>query len=166
MKFESTDENGIRHAHQQLMGVWQNACNGEQLPSREAFDPGLLRLHLGHMSLVEIDATGDVKFRFAGSRLRRFFGGDARGIRLCALRRDVSRILGEGILDALHAQEPVYGTNEAKGLKHVWLRLPLHGNAHGQLVLCHDRFFEGLNKQKSNAGSVFGLSSRRSGMAA
>ena len=166
MHSESRGQSGLISAHQQLIQVWKASVNKGQLPERAAFDPGQLRMHLGFMSLAELDPDGEICYRFAGSRLRRLFGGDSRGRRLSSLRSDVSNLLGEGISEAIETQKPVSGLSERSVCHHAWLRLPLSGGAQNQMVLCHDQFFETSKVTHSRTESLFELSSKQAFMAA
>ena len=166
MYTESIDHAGLILAHQQLIDIWQSSKEADALPQRNAFDPGRLRMHLGFMSMAEIEADGDVRYRFAGSRLRRFFGGDSRGRRLSSLQNEASTILGEGIAAAIYHQQPTHGETDLGQALHVWLRLPLAANNAYRLVLCHDQFFEKSSAQTLKDPSLFELSNTDSFMAA
>ena len=166
MQSESIDQNKLYFAHQELIGIWQHSMNKDQLPAREAFDPGRLRMYLGCMSMVEIESDGGVRYRFAGSRLRSLFGGDSRGRRLATLQEGGSKRLGNGMAEAIRKQVPVQGHTAYGGEMHIWLRLPVSCKQSGLLILCHDQFLPiSLFKNKSSA-PLFAVSNTDSSMAA
>lgn len=166
MNLESRDQDGLVLAHQELIAIWRGSRRDDGLPSRDSFDPGRLRMHLGCMSMAEIDRDGDVRYRFAGSQLRGLFGGDSRGRRLSSLQADVSQVLGEGMAEAIHNQAPAQGQTEHEGGIHIWLRLPLFCETESRLVLCHDQFLDTSRLQSKSPFSLFGVSNANSSLAA
>lgn len=130
---------GVTDAQQVLIGHWQSRRDGEGRVAREDIDPGALRSALACVSIVEIDAAGESRFRIAGSRLREIFGQEVRGMRLAEIAGAYGDCYTLGISAALERGEPVGGVIETGGRIHAWLRLPLIGDD-GQLsqVLCHD----------------------------
>ncbi|MBK8196834.1 MAG: PAS domain-containing protein [Acidobacteria bacterium] len=137
--FQKPHFSGVTEAQRLLIDHW-HACRGVagHVP-RDAIDPGTVRSTLACLSIVEINETGEGRFRIAGSRLRDIFGLDVRG-------RPVAEIAGAhgegyalGLLAAIERGVPVGGVMETGGRLHAWLRLPL-ADDYGNLtqVLCHD----------------------------
>ena len=100
---------------------------------------GALRSALACISVVEVDESGESRFRIAGSRLREIFGMEVRGMRVAEIAGAHGECYVLGLSAALERGEPVGGVIEIGGRIHAWLRLPLAGED-GQLnqVLCHD----------------------------
>jgi hypothetical protein len=136
---------GVTDAHEVLIRHWQSRRDGEGRVSRDNIDPGALRsapgsiLSLACISIVEVDETGESRFRIAGSRLREIFGMEVRGMRVAEIAGAHGECYVLGLSAALERGEPVGGVIEIGGRIHAWLRLPLAGED-GQLnqVLCHD----------------------------
>ena len=130
---------GVTDAHEVLIRHWQSRRDGEGRVSRDNIDPGALRSALACISIVEVDETGESRFRIAGSRLREIFGMEVRGMRVAEIAGAHGECYVLGLSAALERGEPVGGVIEIGGRIHAWLRLPLAGED-GQLnqVLCHD----------------------------
>lgn len=130
---------GVTPAQQALVCYWQARRNTQGCVQRESIDPGALRSMLASISLVEIDAGGEGRFRIAGSRLRDIFGTEVRGRLVAEIAGAHGECYALGLSAAIERGEPVGGLIETGGRVHAWLRLPLAGED-GRLsqVLCHD----------------------------
>ena len=134
----STDFSGITAAQTKLIKHWHACCQSGALPSRECLDPGAIRAHLSCISIVEMASDGRTKFRLAGTSLRNIFGREMRGRYLSELDQTGFEMWSLGLARALDVQQPIGGLIERKEDSHAWLRLPLHSNRFGALVMCHD----------------------------
>lgn len=130
---------GVTDTQQMLIGHWQSRRDGAGRVARDHIDPGALRSTLASISIVEIDETGEGRFRIAGSRLREIFGMEVRGMCVAEIAGVHGDCYALGLSAALERGEPVGGVIESAGRIHAWLRLPLMGED-GTLnqVLCHD----------------------------
>lgn len=143
---------GIVAAQNEIIAHWKTARNGENLPGRSNIDPGVLRAHLGSISILEIDPEGTARFRLIGTRLRDILGSDMRGLCLEEASETAMEIWQTGLQHALESRRPVFGIEERGKAHHGWLRLPLAPLADGgALVLCHDV----LLRRKSRERSLF-----------
>lgn len=137
--FSKPNFSGVTEAQRLLITHWYECRGGNGLVPRDAIDPGTVRSTLACLSIVEINETGEGRFRIAGSRLRDIFGQDVRG-------RPVDEIAGahgegyaHGLFSAIERGVPVGGVIEANGRLHAWLRLPLADDyGHLTQVMCHD----------------------------
>ena len=134
----STGFQGITESQAELVKHWHTCRLDHQLPQRDALDPGAIRAHLACISIVEIGASGEVRFRLAGSGLRQVLGREMRGRLISELDQTVSEIWSLGLSSALEKMSPVGGVIERETDAHAWLRLPLASPHNGVLVMCHD----------------------------
>lgn len=132
---------GITEAQRLLIAHWHELRAADGRVAREAIDPGTILSTLACLSIVEMDAAGEGRFRIAGSRLRDLFGMDIRGRRVAEIAGTHGECYALGLTAALERGEPVGGIMEQGGRLHAWLRLPLTDDS-GNLtqVLCHDEF--------------------------
>ncbi|MFN7054260.1 PAS domain-containing protein [Hyphomonas sp.] len=130
---------GVTPAQQALVGYWQACRDSLGCVARDTINPGVFRSMLANISLVEIDAGGEGRFRIAGSRLRDLFGTEVRGRPVAEIAGAHGECYALGLSAAIERGEPVGGLIETGGRIHAWLRLPLAGED-GRLsqVLCHD----------------------------
>ncbi|KCZ93737.1 PAS domain-containing protein [Hyphomonas johnsonii] len=145
---------GVTIAQRTLIEYWQRLRSEAGAVPRDAIDPGVLRSMLASISLVQFDASGDGRFRIAGSRLRDIFGMEARGRRVADVVGDHGDTYSLGLSAALERRAPVGGVIEEGGSVHAWLRLPL-ADANGQLtmVLCHDELLPSRRLAIPSTGS-------------
>lgn len=130
---------GVTIAQQELINYWQRLRDGRGCVWRDAIDPGALRSMLASLSIVQFDASGDGRFRIAGSRLRDILGMEARGRRVADVMGAHGDAFSLGLSVALERRGPVGGLIEQDGGMHAWLRLPLmDSTGHLTMVLCHD----------------------------
>ncbi|MEX1250973.1 MAG: PAS domain-containing protein [Hyphomonas sp.] len=136
--FNKPNFSGVTEAQRLLIAHWYECRTSEGLVPRDAIDPGIVRSTLASLSIVEIDAVGEGRFRIAGSRLRDIFGMDVRGRRVAEIAGTHGECYALGLSSALERGNPVGGVIEGARL-HAWLRLPV-ADEHGDLtmVLCHD----------------------------
>lgn len=130
---------GVTEAQRLLLAHWQECrTSGGRVP-RDAIDPGIVRSTLACLSIVELDESGEGRFRIAGSRLRDIFGMDVRGRRVAEIAGAHGECYALGLSSAVERGLPVGGVIETGGRLHAWLRLPL-ADDYDQLtqVLCHD----------------------------
>lgn len=130
---------GVTDAQDVLIRHWRSRRDTEGRVSRDHIDPGALRSALSCISIVEVDETGEGRFRIAGSRLREIFGVEVRGMSVAEIAGAHGECYALGLSAAIERGEPVGGIIESGGRIHVWLRLPMTGED-GTLnqVLCHD----------------------------
>ena len=166
MSFMSTGFSGLTPAQSDLVQHWQSCRNGIGVPTREALNPGAIRVHLSAISMVEVDRSGDVLFRLAGSGLRQLFGREMRGRRLYELPSDLTDMWSLGLSAALERQEPVGGLIEREDDTHSWLRLPLQPTVNGALVLCHDAILPKLQRHAPSETDIHVVSNTLSVLAA
>lgn len=134
----STGFQGLTASQSELVRHWYSCCEEGVLPQRDSLDPGAIRAHLASLSMVEIEAQGRVRFRLAGSGLRKILGREMRGRLVSDLDKTLSDIWSLGLSSALEQMRPVGGLIERDTDAHAWLRLPLYSPRSGALVLCHD----------------------------
>jgi len=134
----STDFSGLTEAQSELIKHWHACCHNGALPSRECLDPGAIRAHLSSISIVEVAKGGKTRFRLAGTSLRQIFGREMRGRYLSELDQTAFEMWSLGLTRALEAQQPIGGLIGRDEDTHTWLRLPLHSDRFGLMVLCHD----------------------------
>ena len=134
----STEFAGFTPSQIELLEHWESCRYGLCLPKREDLDPGAIRAHLASISIVEIEAQGQVRFRLAGSGLRDILGREMRGRCVGELDKTVSEMWSLGLSTALENLRPVGGLIERELDAHAWLRLPLYSARTGTLILCHD----------------------------
>lgn len=134
----STGFQGVTSSQAELVQHWYSCRLGQGLPQRDSLDPGAIRAHLACISIVEIEAAGDVRFRLAGSGLRTILGREMRGRLISELDQTLSEIWSLGLSSALEKMCPVGGVIERETDAHAWLRLPLFSPRVGALVMCHD----------------------------
>ena len=134
----STGFQGITASQSELVRHWYECRNGQALPEREGLDPGAIRAHLASISIVEMEPEGQVRFRLAGSGLRKILGREMRGRLVSELGKDLSEMWSLGLSTALENLRPVGGLIERELDAHAWLRLPLYSARTGTLILCHD----------------------------
>lgn len=132
---------GLTESQNELIDYWQSCCPPDGLPTRESLDLGVIRSHLAAISMVEIEPRGQVRFRLAGSGLRKILGREMRGRLVADLDKGVREIWQLGLSSALDQLRPVGGVIERETDCHAWLRLPLRSRQSGALVLCHDTLF-------------------------
>ena len=134
----STEFGGFTRSQAELIQHWESCRHGLCLPQREDLDPGAIRAHLASISMVEVEAQGQVRFRLAGSGLREILGREMRGRCVSELDQTASEIWSLGLSGALEQMRPVGGLIERDTDCHAWLRLPLHSPRSHALILCHD----------------------------
>lgn len=141
---------GLLAAQNEIIAHWQSACGDETLPERGAINPGVLKAHLGSISMLEIDGHGAVRFRLVGTRLREILGGDMRGHALDEASDPAISMWQTGLQPALQSQRPCYGIDDLGKSHHAWLRLPLAPlPGGGALVLCHDVLLRKKQRERS-----------------
>ena len=145
---------GITEAQRLLIAHWYECRASDGTVPREAIDPGTVRSTLACLSIVEIDAAGEGRFRIAGSRLRDIFGMDVRGRRLAEIAGTHGECYALGLSSALERGAPVGGVIESGARLHAWLRLPV-ADEHGDLtmVLCHDELLPGRRALDPETGT-------------
>lgn len=136
--FESTAFTGLTDAQASIVKYWQSRVVGGQPPLRKDIDPGVLRAHLAAISIVEIEANGEVRFRISGSGLRSVLGQDMRGRCLSDISGAAADMWSLGLTSVLERGQPVGGIIDRAHDRHSWLRLPLTGANGSAMVLCHD----------------------------
>lgn len=129
---------GLTVSQTELVRHWYGCCQGQALPQRERLDPGAIRAHLAGISIVEVEPCGEVRFRLAGSGLRKILGREMRGRFLSELDTTLNDMWSLGLANAIEQMRPVGGLIEREFDAHAWLRMPLHSAGAGALVLCHD----------------------------
>ncbi|WP_300379238.1 PAS domain-containing protein [Henriciella sp.] len=130
---------GLSRAQKEIIGHWEAVRGDRSLPGKSDIDPGALRTHLASISIIELSAHGEARFRIAGSGLRRMLGGEMRGRFLNELESDLAAMWSLGLNGAIRRAEPVGGIVERSKDQHAWLRLPLEAeNGARNLVMCHD----------------------------
>ena len=134
----STGFQGLTASQAELVRHWYDCRNGQALPERDCLDPGAIRAHLASISMVEMEPEGQVRFRLAGSGLRKILGREMRGRLVSELDKNLSEMWSLGLSTALEHLRPVGGLIERETDAHAWLRLPLYSARAGTLVLCHD----------------------------
>lgn len=140
--FESMGFQGLTDAQSEIIAYWNNCTKGAGIPRRKDIDPGALRAHLAAISIVELEPSGDVRFRIAGSGLRDIFGKEMRGQRLSDLSSDVADMWSLGLAAAIERNVPTGGMIDRTRDKHTWLRLPLYQADGPMAILCHDVLFQ------------------------
>ena len=75
----STRFSGVTPAQAELVSHWQAHCEHGRLPTRDRLDPGSFKAHLSAISIIEVGASGQTKFRLVGSGLRSIIGKEMRG---------------------------------------------------------------------------------------
>jgi hypothetical protein len=134
----STGFSGLTRAQQELVAHWESCRDGQRLPDRDSLDPGAIRAHLSAISIVELEAQGQVRFRLAGSGLRDILGREMRGRLVSELGQTESEMWALGLSSALDQMRPVGGLIARDSDCHAWLRLPLRSSRGSTLLLCHD----------------------------
>lgn len=134
----STGFKELTAPQRELVNHWYECRAGARLPTRECLDPGAIRSHLAAISIVEVQPSGQVRFRLAGSGLRRILGREMRGRLVSELEKNLSDMWSLGLSSALEQGRPVGGMIQRESDGHAWLRLPLYSPRVGALVLCHD----------------------------
>lgn len=137
--FQQDIFSGITPAQKLLVRYWKALRDRNGLVHRDLIDPGAVRSMLASISVVEIDAAGEGRFRIAGSRLRDIFGMEVRGMKVDEIAGAHGDCYSLGLSAALERGQPVGGEICDGRRSHCWLRLPLAGEG-GRLnqVLCHD----------------------------
>lgn len=138
MFFESNCFSGLTEAQSSIIAYWHAKRGFDGLPMRTDIDPGVLRRHLAAISIVELESSGDVRFRIAGSEVRSIFGREMRGRRLHDCNGPVADMWSLGLTAVMERGAPVGGIIEREHDCHSWLRLPLRAPTSCGLVLCHD----------------------------
>lgn len=130
---------GVTEAQRLLIAHWHECRTSDGTVPRDAIDPGIVRSTLACLSIVEIDAMGEGRFRIAGSRLRDIFGMDVRGRRVAEIAGTHGECYALGLSSALERGAPIGGVIETGNRLHAWLRLPVADeNGDLTMVLCHD----------------------------
>ena len=147
---------GLTAAQRDIVSYWQSTTRDGALPARGDIDPGKLRAHLGSISLIEVDLSGEARFRLVGTRLQPLLGGDARGQSLSSLSADVSSLWSRDLERTINKQTVTGGVTERADDRHAWLRLPLDPGTNGLgLILCHDVFLKQKTEHISPFSSLF-----------
>ncbi|MEO1662013.1 MAG: PAS domain-containing protein [Pseudomonadota bacterium] len=134
----STRFSGITPAQAELVSHWHAHCADGMLPTRDRLDPGSFKAHLSAISMIEVDASGQTKFRLVGSGLRQIIGREMRGRCLSELDQTRFEMWSLGLARALDEQQPIGGIMTQETESHAWLRLPLRCERHGAIIMCHD----------------------------
>lgn len=139
----NTTFTGVTAKQTELIAVWSEMARteGGACPSRQRLNPGTIRKHLSHLSILDLRQGRDARFRLAGTGLRAIIGADAAGLRVSELPAPHCDIWSLGLDVVAARQAPVGGlVTEAAGERaHAWLRLPmLDRDGAPTLVLCHD----------------------------
>ncbi len=119
------------------------------MPTREDIDPGALRGHLAHISIIDFQAQGSIRFRLAGSKVCALLGRDLKGATLQQLTGRAADMWQTGLADVIETQTPIGGVTDRGDDRHAWLRMPVY-DAHSDRcqILCHDMI---LTKVKTGA---------------
>lgn len=137
--FDKHSFSGVTEAQRLLIAHWYERRTAEGFVPREAIDPGIVRTTLASLSVVEIDESGEGRFRIAGSRLRDIFGLDVRGRKVAEIAGAHGECYALGLSAALERGLPVGGLIETGERLHAWLRLPVvDEDGDLSLVICHD----------------------------
>ncbi len=130
---------GLNSAQRDIIAHWQVVKGERDMPRKSDIDPGTLKSHLASISMIEVDYSGEARFRLVGTRLRQILGGEMRGRSLRELESDKAEMWSLGLIAAIERGRPTGGVINRKHDRHAWLRLPLDpGPAIARLVLCHD----------------------------
>lgn len=130
---------GLNAAQRDIIAHWQMVKGERDMPRKSDIDPGALRVHLASISMIEVDYSGEARFRLVGTRLRQILGGEMRGRSLQELDREKAEMWTLGLIAAIERGQPTGGIINRKIDRHAWLRLPLDpGPGVARLVLCHD----------------------------
>jgi len=141
--FNKPSFSGVTEAQRLLIAHWYECRTSEGLVPRDAIDPGIVRSTLACLSIVEIDAVGEGRFRIAGSRLRDIFGMDVRGRRVAEIAGAHGECYALGLSSALERGMPVGGLIETGSRLHAWLRLPVADDLGAlTMVICHDELIQ------------------------
>ena len=141
---------GILAAQNEIIAHWQSAGREGSLPGRGDINPGLLRAHLGSISILERDRDGATRLRLVGTRLREMFGADMRGLSLSEAGDTAVSMWETGLQAAFQSERPGYGIEDLGKTHHGWLRLPLAPLTDGgALVLCHDIILRKKSRERS-----------------
>lgn len=137
--FNKPNFTGVTEAQCLLIAHWHACRASDGLVARDAIDPGIVRSTLACLSVVEVDAAGEGRFRIAGSRLRDIFGMDVRGRRVAEIAGAHGDCYALGLSSAVERGLPVGGLIETGNRLHAWLRLPV-ADDFGDLtmIICHD----------------------------
>ena len=162
----STEFTGFTPSQVELLNHWESCRHGLCLPRREDLDPGAIRAHLASISIVEVEAQGQVRFRLAGSGLRDILGREMRGRCVSELDKTVSEMWSLGLSSALDQLRPVGGLIERDTDCHAWLRLPLHASHSRALVLCHDTLVPKERMRQNRRGESHSVVRSRQTLAA
>lgn len=157
---------GLTESQSDLVEYWRSCCHTGRLPAREDLDLGAIRAHLAAISMVEIEPQGRVRFRLAGSGLRRILGREMRGRLVADLNQSVREMWELGLSSALEQARPVGGVIERETDCHAWLRLPLRSQTAGPLVLCHDTLIPKKRSSVDNSKEFHRLSNIQNHLAA
>ena len=142
-------------AQREIIAHWKSIRREGRLPLRAEINPGTLRAHLSSISMIEVDADGEARFRLIGSKLHSIFGGDMRGRNLSELASDKAAMWMLGLSSAINHGRPVGGIVNRAHDRHAWLRVPLDSGIYGKsLVLCHDML---LSQDEVDGHDPFGL---------
>ncbi|MEO0465427.1 MAG: PAS domain-containing protein [Pseudomonadota bacterium] len=134
---------GITDAQSELVAVlasWSDAY-GEIGVRQSDFDPGAVRRHLSHLSIMQCDEAGQFRFRFIGSALPQLFQLD---LKTAATQQDAT-VLPQAwrapVTEVAEQRLPICSSTPLVGrrFRHAWLRIPMF-DSHGLVsqVLCHD----------------------------
>lgn len=134
---------GVTAKQKDLIDAWSDMAQaeGHACPSRHRLDPGRIKQHLAHLSILDLRQGKDARFRLAGTGLRSIIGVDAAGLCVSELPAPHCDIWALGLESVVERQSPVGGlvARAAGEPVHAWLRLPLlDADGAPTLVLCHD----------------------------
>ena len=147
---------GVTDAQSDIISHWRSLAAQSRLPcpQRRQVNPGALRTHLAHLSILEVGSDGRARFRIAGSRLCEILEMDPRGRCVCDLPAGLADMWMLGLEAAIARAEPVGGiiADRSGGRPHAWLRLPLvDGDGRMRLILCHDQLIEEVDGTRCDA---------------
>ena len=151
----STRFSGITPAQAELVAHWQTHCEAGLLPTRDRLDPGKFKAHLSAISIVEVAASGQTKFRLVGSGLRQIIGQEMRGRYLSELDQTRFEMWSLGLTRALEEQQPIGGVITQETESHAWLRLPLRCERNGALVMCHDALIPSIRLKRDSGNNSY-----------
>ena len=129
-------------AQNEIVDYWLQIRGMQAAPTRSDIDPGALRAHLGSLSILELDSSGEqATFRLVGTQLRHLIGADMRGRNIDELPASLAALWRTGLDLGAQSTGPPKGIAELADSYHAWLRLPLRADpaeSSPSLMLCHD----------------------------
>lgn len=137
----------------QLYDYWLQRAAGRAMPSRADLSPSDFPALLPSISLMDVEtATGRLRVRLAGTRLRDIYDREITGLHLDDFdlgdKHDYWMAAYRRVIETGRpAQGVVRGPRVNKDhLVQFWLRLPLGQTASGvTMILCHDDFVSAVD---------------------